>query len=197
MAEKTLLITGFDPFGGEKINPSFEAVKRLPERIGEYNIIKLCVPTSFEKASKTVIAKAEESDADVIVCVGQAGGRKGVTPEVIGINLRDARIPDNDGAMPKNQPVIKNAPAAYFSTLPVDDIVEAVNQAGVPCSKSYSAGAFVCNDLLYSLLHHFDGTGKKIGFIHVPFLPEQARDTHPSLTLVQIITALTAAIKVI
>lgn len=197
MAEKTLLITGFDPFGGEKINPSFEAVKRLPERIGEYNIIKLCVPTSFEKASKTVIAKAEESDADVIICVGQAGGRKGVTPEVIGINLRDARIPDNDGAMPKNQPVIKNAPAAYFSTLPVDDIVEAVNQAGVPCSKSYSAGAFVCNDLLYSLLHHFDGTGKKIGFIHVPFLPEQARDTHPSLTLVQIITALTAAIKVI
>lgn len=197
MAEKTLLITGFDPFGGEKINPSFEAVKRLPERIGEYNIIKLCVPTSFEKASKTVIAKAEESDADVIICVGQAGGRKGVTPEVIGINLRDARIPDNDGAMPKNQPVIENAPAAYFSTLPVDDIVEAVNQAGVPCSKSYSAGAFVCNDLLYSLLHHFDGTGKKIGFIHVPFLPEQARDTHPSLTLVQIITALTAAIKVI
>lgn len=197
MAEKTLLITGFDPFGGEKINPSFEAVKRLPERIGEYNIIKLCVPASFEKASKTVIAKAEESDADVIICVGQAGGRKGVTPEVIGINLRDARIPDNDGAMPKNQPVIKNAPAAYFSTLPVDDIVEAVNQAGVPCSKSYSAGAFVCNDLLYSLLHHFDGTGKKIGFIHVPFLPEQARDTHPSLTLVQIITALTAAIKVI
>lgn len=197
MAEKTLLITGFDPFGGEKINPSFEAVKRLPERIGEYNIIKLCVPTSFEKASKTVIAKAEEYEPDVIICVGQAGGRKGVTPEVIGINLRDARIPDNDGAMPKNQPVIKNAPAAYFSTLPVDDIVEAVNQAGVPCSKSYSAGAFVCNDLLYSLLHHFDGTGKKIGFIHVPFLPEQARDTHPSLTLVQIITALTAAIKVI
>lgn len=197
MAEKTLLITGFDPFGGEKTNPSFEAVKRLPERIGEYNIIKLCVPTSFEKASKTVIAKAEEYEPDVIICVGQAHGRKGVTPEVIGINLRDARIPDNDGAMPKNQPVIENAPAAYFSTLPVDDIVEAVNQAGVPCSKSYSAGAFVCNDLLYSLLHHFDGTGKKIGFIHVPFLPEQARDTHPSLTLVQIITALTAAIKVI
>ncbi len=197
MAEKTLLITGFDPFGGEKINPSFEAVKRLPERIGEYNIIKLCVPTSFEKASKTVIAKAEESDADVIICVGQAGGRKGVTPEVIGINLRDARIPDNDGAMPKNQPVIKNAPAAYFSTLPVDDIVEAVNQAGVPCSKSYSAGAFVCNDLLYSLLHRFNGTDKKIGFIHVPFLPEQAGDKHPSLSLEQIITALTAAIKVI
>ncbi len=197
MAKKTLLITGFDPFGGEKINPSFEAVKRLPEGIGDYNIIKLCVPTSFEKASKTVIAKAEEFEPDVIICVGQAGGRKGVTHEVVGINLRDARIPDNDGYVPKNVPVIENAPAAYFSTLPVDDIVDAVNQAGVPCSKSYSAGAFVCNDLLYSLLHRFDGTDKKIGFIHVPFLPEQAEDKHPSLSLEQITTALTAAIEVI
>lgn len=144
-----------------------------------------------------MIAKAEECFADVIICVGQAGGRKGVTPEVIGINLRDARIPDNDGYVPKNVPVIENAPAAYFSTLPVDDIVDAVNQAGVPCSKSYSAGAFVCNDLLYSLLHRFNGTDKKIGFIHVPFLPEQAGDKFPSLSLEQIITALTAAINVI
>lgn len=197
MAEKTLLITGFDPFGGEKINPSHEAVKGLPERIGVYNLIKMCVPTSFEKACKAVIAKAEECEPEVIICIGQAGGRKGVTPEVIGINLRDARIPDNDGAVPKNVPVIENAPAAYFSTLPVDDIVEAINQAGVPAFKSYSAGAFVCNDLLYSLLHRFDGTDKKIGFIHVPYLPEQAGDKHPSLTLEQIITALTAAIEVI
>lgn len=197
MAEKTLLITGFDPFGGEKINPSYEAVKLLPERVGKYNIVKLCVPTSFEKASGTVIAKAEECEPDVIICVGQAGGRKGVTPEVIGINLRDARIPDNDGAMPKNVPVIENALAAYFSTLPVDDIVEAINQAGVPAFKSYSAGAFVCNDLLYSLLHRFCETDKRIGFIHVPYLPEQAGDKHPSLTLKQIITALTAAIEAI
>ena len=197
MAEKTLLITGFDPFGGEKINPSYEAVKLLPERVGKYNIVKLCVPTSFEKASDTVITKAEECFADVIICVGQAGGRKGITPEVIGINLRDARIPDNDGYMPKNQPIVENAPAAYFSTLPVDDMIEAVNRAGVPCFKSYSAGAFVCNDLMYSLLHRFDGTGKKIGFIHVPFLPEQAGDKHPSLTPEQIVTALIAAIEVI
>ena len=197
MAKKTLLITGFDPFGGEKINPSYEAIKLLPERVGKYNIVKLCVPTSFEKASKTVITKAEECFADVIICVGQAGGRKGITPEVIGINLRDARIPDNDGYMPKNVPVIENAPAAYFSTLPVNDIVDAVNQAGVPCSKSYSAGAFVCNDLLYSLLHRFNGTDKKIGFIHVPFLPEQAGDKFPFLSLEQIVTALTAAIEVI
>ncbi|MBO5981773.1 MAG: pyroglutamyl-peptidase I [Clostridia bacterium] len=197
MAEKTLLITGFDPFGGEKINPSYEAVKLLPERVGKYNIVKLCVPTSFEKASGTVIAKAEECFAHVIVCVGQAGGRKGVTPEVIGINLRDARIPDNDGAMPRGVPVKEGGPAAYFSTLPVDDIVERVNKAGVPCFKSYSAGAFVCNDLLYSLLHCFDGTEKKIGFIHVPYLPQQAGDKHPVLTLEQITTALTAAIEVI
>lgn len=197
MAEKTVLITGFDPFGGEKINPSYEAVKLLPERVGKYNIVKTCVPTSFERASETVIKKVLECGADVVICVGQAGGRKGVTPEVIGINLRDARIPDNDGNMPNGVPVRKNCPAAYFSTLPVNEITEAINQAGVPCFKSYSAGAFVCNDLLYSLLCEFENTEKKIGFIHVPYLPEQAGDKHPSLTLEQIVTALTAAIEVI
>lgn len=192
---KKLLITGFDPFGGETVNPSWEAVKRLPDRIGDIELTKIQIPTVFSKAFECVLAEARRVQPDFILSVGQAGGRKGVTPEVIGINLREASIPDNEGNLIKNSPIDKNGPAAYFSTVPVREMVAAVKEAGIPASLSYSAGAFVCNDTLYSLLRHFDGTGTRAGFIHVPFLPEQAKEGAPSLTLDEIVLALTKCVE--
>ena len=192
---KGLLITGFDPFGGETVNPSWEAVRLLPEAVGAYRLTKLQIPTVFGQAAETVLTAARELRPDVILCIGQAGGRSAVTPEVVAINLREARIPDNAGNQPVNVPIAENAPAAYFSTVPVRSMVKAIHEAGLPGALSYSAGAFVCNDVLYSLLHFFNGTKTQVGFVHVPFLPQQAKDNAPSLPLPQIVQALTAAIK--
>ena len=190
---KKLLVTGFDPFGGEAVNPSWEAVQRLPERVGDYEIRTLQLPTVFGLAAQKVLELAEQFQPDAILCVGQAGGRNGISVELLGINLREARIPDNAGNQPQNVPVIEDGPAAYFSTLPVRSIVSAVNEAGIPAVLSYSAGAFVCNDLLYTLLHRYAGTQTQVGFIHVPFLPEQAKDSAPSLPLDTIVQALMLA----
>lgn len=192
---KKLLITGFDPFGGEAINPSWEAVRRLPDRIGDIELTRLQIPTVFEKAFKCVLDAAQGMHPDFIICVGQAGGRKGVTPEVVGINLREAAIPDNEGNLIQNEPIIKGAPAAYFSTVPVREMVKTMKEAGLPASLSYSAGAFVCNDTLYSLLHHFEGAAVRCGFIHVPFLPEQAKENAPCLPLEEIVLALTKCVE--
>ena len=192
---KKLLITGFDPFGGETVNPSWEAVRLLPERIGEYDLTKLQIPTEFSRASEAVLMAAEALQPDAILCVGQAGGRAGITPEVVGINLREARIPDNGGAQPVNEPVVKNGPAAYFATLPVREMVKALSDRGIPASLSYSAGAFVCNDVLYSVLHRYSGTRTLAGFIHVPFLPEQAKEGVASMALETIAAALEIAIE--
>lgn len=192
---KKLLISGFDPFGGEKINPSFEAVKLLRDTIGEYELTKIELPTVFGRAAEIMTAKIEELRPDAVICVGQAGGRSGITPEVIGINLREAKIADNAGNMPQNEPVREGAPDGIFATLPIREMVEAIKAIGLPAALSYSAGAFVCNDLLYSLLHEFKNTDIKIGFIHVPFLPEQAKEGVPSMELSAITKALRAAIE--
>lgn len=191
---KTLLITGFDPFGGESINPSWEAVKGLPDEIGPYRLHKMQIPTRFGTAGETVLERAREIGPDVIISVGQAGGRKGITPEVVAINLQEAAIPDNAGRQPTDTPVISGGPAAYFSTLPVRQMVERIKEAGIPSSLSFSAGAFVCNDVMYTLLHHFQGTNVQCGFIHVPFLPEQAGERGPSLALDEMVKGLTAAV---
>lgn len=189
---KTLLITGFDPFGGERINPSWEAVKLLPDIIGDYALCKLQVPTVFGLAAENVLEKAGEIHADVILCIGQAGSRAAVTPERVGINLRDARIPDNQGNQPADTPIISGGPAAYFSTVPVKAMAQSITDAGLPAAVSNTAGTFVCNDVLYTLLHHFSGTHVRAGFIHVPWLPEQGS---PSLPLADTVRALTAAIE--
>lgn len=192
---KKLLITGFDPFGSETVNPSWEAVKRLPDTIGGYELIKMQLPTVFGRAAETLLEKAAACGPEAIISVGQAGGRKGITPEVVGINLREAGIPDNQGNQPVNVPVVSGGPAAYFATLPVRDMVAAMKEAGLPCGLSYSAGAFVCNDVLYTVLNHYQGTAVQAGFIHVPFLPEQAAEGVPSLPLEEIVRGLEAAIK--
>lgn len=191
---KKLLITGFDPFDGETVNPSWEAVKLLADEIGPYRLTKLQLPTVFGKAADLLLDAAKSLQPDAILCLGQAGGRKGITPEVVGINLREARIPDNQGNQPQNEPVVEGGPAAYFATLPVRAMVSAMEAAQIPCGLSYSAGAFVCNGVLYSALHHFQGTSTQVGFVHVPFLPEQAGDGVPSMTLQDIVRGLTLAI---
>ena len=191
---KRLLITGFDPFGGEQLNPSWEAVKDLPDRIGDLQITKMEIPTVFGLAAEKVLATANELYPDVVLCIGQAGGRGAVTPEVIGINLREARIPDNSGNQPVNTPVIPGGPAAYFATVPVREMVKAIRSEDIPAALSYSAGAFVCNDVLYTLLRRFHGSGTRVGFIHVPFLPQQAINGQPSMPQEQIVRALTLAI---
>ena len=194
MSFKRLLITGFDPFGGESVNPSYEAVKGLPDIIGEYSLTKACIPTKFGAATEKVIELAEKIQPHAIICVGQAGGRGGITPEVIGINLRDASIPDNGGDMPKDEKCVSDGQNAFFSTLPVKAMVNAIKEKGIPASLSYTAGTFVCNDLLYTLLHRFEGTDIKIGFIHVPFLPSQAKEGVASMPLTDMVIGLEAAI---
>ena len=188
---KKLLITGFDPFGQDSINPSWEAVQALPDIVGDFVLCKLQIPTIFGQAASAVLRKAEEFQPDVILCVGQAGGRSAVTPERIAVNIRDARIPDNAGSQPKGKFVIPDGPAAYFATVPVSAMAEAVQKASLPAAVSNTAGTFVCNDVLYTLLHHYANTETKVGFLHVPYLPQQGT---PSLTLQQIADALIAAI---
>ena len=189
---RKLLITGFDPFGGETTNPSWEAVKKLPDTLGDFVLCKLEIPTVFGIAAKTVLKKADEVQPDVILCIGQAGGRAAVTPERIAVNIRDAWIPDNAGNQPAGDFVIPEGPAAYFATVPVVAIEEHIAAAGIPTTVSNSAGAFVCNDTLYALPHHFANTPVAVGFIHVPYLPEQGS---PNMPLDNIVSALTAAIE--
>ena len=189
---KKMLITGFDPFGGQTVNPSWLAVSQLPERVGNFEIYKREIPTVFGVAAEAVLEEAKMVQPDVILCVGQAGGREAVTPERIAVNIRDARIADNAGNQPKGEFVAKDGPAAYFATVPVEKMAERIRQAGIPATVSNSAGAFVCNDVMYTLLHHYAGTAVKAGFIHVPFLPEQGS---PSMPLEQITHALVAAIE--
>ena len=190
---KKLLITGFEPFGGEEINPSWEAVRRLPSEVGGYSLTKLCVPVVFGAGANAVIRAADEMMPDVILCIGQAGGRDAVTPEMVGINLRHGSIPDNSGYQPIDEKIRADGENAYFTTLPVRRIVEAIKAAEIPSRVSYSAGAYVCNDLLYTLLTHFEGTQTRVGFVHIPYSKEQKKE--PSMELSEMVKGLTVAIE--
>ena len=189
-----ILVTAFDPFGGESLNPAQLAVEKLPDVIGGHTIVKMIVPTVFGVSGDLVTAKMDEIRPDAVVCIGQAGTRSAVTPERIGINLRHARIADNAGFMPIEETIVANAPAAYFATVPVRHMVSAIEAAGLPAAASCTAGTFVCNETLYLLLHHYADTDVQVGFIHVPWLPEQGT---PSLPLAQTAAALEAAIGAI
>ena len=190
---KKLLITGFEPFGGETINPSWEAVFRLPEEINGYKLTKLRIPVVFGEAAEQVIAAADSLCPDAILCIGQAGGRGAVTPELVGINLRHGRIPDNAGNQPTDEPIMADGETAYFSTLPVRKMAEAISAAGIPSHVSYSAGAYVCNDLLYTLLAYYKNSDTKVAFIHIPYSTEQGKE--PAMDLPCIVQALTVAIE--
>lgn len=200
-----ILVTAFDAFGGEEINPTEQALAHLPNEIGGAQISKRVVPTVFGKSLAEVISAAEEEQVDAVVCLGQAGGRAHITPELIGINLADATIADNAGARPQDEPVVVGGPAAYFSTLPVKKMVAAIAASGanadegveIPAELSTTAGTFVCNQLLYGLLHHFAGTPVKAGFIHVPFSAEQNKKNYPMLELAQIVTGIERALAAV
>lgn len=192
---KQLLITGFDPFGGEAINPSWEAVSRLPRQIGEYMLHPLQIPTVFGLAFEKIQRAIEAIHPHAVLSIGQAGGRKAITPEMVAINLRYASIPDNAGCAPHDEPVVMGGPAAYFATVPVRKMAKAIEDAGLPGAVSYSAGSFVCNDVLYAMLHALSHTDTHAGFIHVPFLPEQAKNGQPSMPLSDICRGLEAAIR--
>ena len=195
-----LLLTAFTPFDGEKINPALEAVKLVKDRIGNLLIVKLEVPTVFGKSIDTVREAIEREKPDFVLSIGQAGGRAEITPERVAINLDDARIPDNEGNQPIDEPIFPDGENAYFSTLPVKAMVEAIRKEGLPSSLSNSAGTYVCNHLMYGVLYYLDKRpGMKAGFIHVPYIPEQTKNKKemPALELSGIVRGLEAAITAI
>ena len=167
------LVTGFNAFGGDSINPSFEAVRRLPARIGKLDVVTAELPTSFARASRKLRALIARVQPDIVLGVGLAADRPAISVERIAVNLCDARIADNDGVQPREKPVIARAPDAYFSTLPVTNIVDALGRAGLRAEMSMSAGTFVCNHVFYSLMHAAakDKRAIRAGFVHVPALP--------------------------
>ncbi len=193
-----VLVTGFDPFGGEPVNPAIEAVKRLPDTIAGADIIKLEVPTVCGKSIAVIREKIAAVQPDIVISVGQAGGRSEITVERVGINVTDCRIPDNEGNQPHDEPVFADGPDAYFASLPVKAMVEAIRAAGVPASLSNTAGTFICNHVLYGVryLAEHEFPGLKSGFIHIPFLPEQTVDKPgvPSMSLADTVKGITAAV---
>ena len=191
---KRLLVTSFEPFGGESVNASARVMDALPDTVGEWEICKSVLPVVFGRGAAVAIEYADRYGADAILCLGQAAGRASVTPEMVAINLMHASIPDNDGNCPHDEAVAEDAPAAYFSTLPVRRMADAIAADGVSGTVSYSAGTYVCNDVLYRLLRHYDGSGVKVGFIHVPVTPEQGTPSMDTETAARAVRAAIAAI---
>lgn len=196
-----ILITAFDPFGGESVNPALEAVRAMPDVIAGAEIVKVEVPTVFGKSIEVAARAIDEHQPDAVVCVGQAGGRFDVTPERVAINVDDARIPDNEGNQPLDAEIVADGAPAYFATLPVKAMVAAIRAAGLPSSLSNSAGTFVCNHLMYGVLHHLATTRPQArgGFVHVPFIPTQVVDKpgQPAMSPSDITRALTAGVEAI
>lgn len=196
-----LLLTAFDPFGGETVNPAQEAVKMVSSRVGNVEIIKCVVPTVFGKSIETVAAAIEDCRPDAVLCIGQAGGRADLTPERIAINLDDASIADNEGNRPVDTPIFPDGKPAYFSTLPVKAMVAAIRAAGIPASLSNTAGTFVCNHLMYGVLYTLEKYCPNVqgGFLHVPYIPSQVTGGRgiPSMSASDIVRGLEAAIAAI
>ena len=192
-----IIVTGFDPFGGETINPSIECVKALPEIEG-VELIRLELPTVFKESAKRLNEVINDVKPDAVLSVGQAGGRPGITMERIAINVDDARIPDNISQQPIDETIQTEGEAAYFTTLPIKRIVKAIREAGISAEVSNSAGTFVCNHIIYQSLFAATKADKpfKAGFMHIPFIPEQTTDK-PSLPLEESTRALQIAIETI
>lgn len=194
-----VLITGFDPFGGESINPAWEAVKAMKDNIDGIEVIKLQIPTVFKKSAEKLFAGIEEHKPDAVICIGQAGGRYDMSVERVAINMDDGRIPDNEGYQPIDTPVYKDGENAYFATLPIKGIVEEIKLAKIPASVSNTAGTYVCNHIMYSLLYYISKNNLNIkgGFIHVPYITEQVVDKKnmPYMEVTTITKALECAVQ--
>lgn len=196
---KKILITGFDPFDQEPINPAYEAVKGLADNIDGVEIIKAEIPTVSYKAINCTIELIKEHQPDAVINVGQAGGRFGITPEKVAINLNDFRIKDNEGNQELDSAIELDGENAYFTTLPVKAMVKEIKAQAIPASLSYSAGTFVCNQVMYGVLHYIktNQLAIKSGFIHIPFMTEQVleKKNQPSLSLEQLTRGLEAALR--
>lgn len=195
-----ILLTAFEPFDSETINSALEAVKLVADKIDGVDIIKLTVPTVFCKSVDVVITAIEREKPDAVFCIGQAGGRSEMTLERVAINIDDARIPDNEGNQPVDRPILLDGAPGYFSTLPIKAMVKAIRDVGIPASVSNSAGTFVCNHLMYGLLHALAEKYPNVrgGFMHVPYAPCQVvdRPSIPSMSISDIAAGIEAAIKV-
>lgn len=196
-----VLLTAFDPFGGDKINPALEAVKLVADKVGDIDVVKQEVPTVFGKSIATVAAAIDREKPDAVLCIGQAGGRFDLTPERVAINQDDARIPDNEGNQPIDTPIFEDGEPAYFATLPIKAMVAKIREAGIPASVSNTAGTFVCNHLMYGTLYTLAKKypGVRGGFMHVPFIPSQVitRPNAPSMNMNDIAKGIEAAIAAI
>jgi pyroglutamyl-peptidase len=195
-----VLVTGFDPFGGEPVNPAQEAILRLPATLGAHTIVCRPLPTVFHRSLDVLGDTVRTVRPDILLCVGQAGGRTELSIERVAINVDDARIADNGGASPIDQPVVPGGPAAYFTNLPLKAMVRALGEAGIPAKVSNTAGTFVCNHVFYGAMHLVatEFPALRAGFIHIPFLPEQiARNPgQPSMAVETVVAGLLKAIEV-
>jgi pyroglutamyl-peptidase len=212
---KTVLLTGFEPFGGEKVNPSWLAVRRLNRKvIRRHRIVARRLPTVYDQSLAALRRHLRTVKPALVICVGQAAGRAEVTPERVALNVDDSRVPDNTGRKPVDVPIMPDGPVAYWSTLPVKAIVRALRWCGIPASVSPTAGTFVCNHVFYGLMHELAKQGNQVrgGFIHVPLLPAQAtlrrgsvrpdspqagqaKSGPPSLPLEKMVEALIVAVR--
>lgn len=198
---KKILVTGFDPFGNEKINPALEIIKLLPIKIGENEIKTLEIPTVWQKSLEKIENEIRSYDPDYILSIGQAGGRSDITIERVAINIDDYRIKDNNGNQPIDEKIFEDGENAYFSTLPIKAIQKEITKNNIPASISNTAGTFVCNHVFYGVRYMIEKKfqGKKSGFIHIPFLPEQVLDkpNTPSMSLEIILKGIEIAIQTI
>lgn len=195
---KTVLITGFEPFGGATINPALEAIKQLEGREVDGAIIRTVeVPVVHQKAVTRVLQAIDDIKPDVVLMIGQATGRTAITPERIAMNMDDFRIPDNEGNQFIDEPVVADGSDAYFTTAPIKAMTQAMRKAGIPATVSNTAGSFVCNHLFYGITHALNDTGIKSNFIHIPLIPEQCVDgTHPTMALETIVSGLAVCASV-
>jgi len=191
------LVTGFDPFGGGRVNASLEAVRRLPARIGTLDIVTAVLPTSYARSIPALKAATRDARPGIVLCVGEAGERSLLSVERVAVNLQDARIPDNDGAAPADRPVVRGGPAAYFATLPVRKMVAALRAAELPAELSMSAGAFVCNHVFYGLMHLAATTKRNFrgGFLHVPCLTQKEGIDTRSMPLDDIVRGIVTCLE--
>ena len=196
-----ILVTGFDPFGGETVNPALEAVKSLPSEIHGAEVHWVAIPTVFYKAAEVLETAIVRYQPDAVLCIGQAGGRASLTPERVAINQDDARIPDNQGNQPIDTPIRQDGQAAYFSTLPIKAMVQAIKEEGLPATVSNTAGTFVCNHLMYQALYLADKKfpNMRAGFMHIPYMTEQVvnKPNTASMNLTDIVRGIEAAIGAI
>ena len=190
-----VLLTGFEAFGQASLNPSGEIVKQ----ISRDNVVTAILPVAYAQSAETLLDLISKNAPDVVICLGQAEGRKEITPERVAINLDDARLADNEGVLRNDVKILENGPDAYFSTLPIKEMVEAIKSVGIPAAVSLSAGAFLCNHVFYVAQNRFVGTNVRSGFVHVPLMDEQAAEFPglPTMSLDQMVKAVRIMLEVL